>query len=45
VSAVIDAEAVRRTRQPALTCRVAELVAELDRILDVPRVEPSPSER
>jgi guanylate kinase len=41
VSAVIDAEGSRRARQPDLSCRVAELVAELDRILD----EPSPSER
>ena len=40
VSAVIDAEASRRDRQPELSCRVAALVAELDRILD----EPSASE-
>jgi len=40
VSAVIDAEALRRARQPELSCRVAALVAELDRILD----EPSASE-
>ena len=40
VSAVIDAEASRRARQPELSCRVATLVAELDRILD----EPSASE-
>ena len=33
VEAVIDAEAVRRTRQPDLPDRVRALVTELDRIL------------
>lgn len=36
VSAVIDAEAARRRRQAGLDDRVAQLVAELDRILDDP---------
>lgn len=44
VAAVIDAEAVRRARQPGLACRLDELIAELDDILTETN-EPSPSER